>query len=107
MPLNGHCTYLSDRDWILNDTYPQGDERLQDLYLYHVLSDRRVDLGQFHSPPPYIDTLRCDLHPRSSPDSSKIVIDSAHGGNGRQMYLFEVGGGQQGVAVGQSRGTPV
>lgn len=91
MPLNGHCTYLSDNDWVLNDTYPQGDERLQDLYLYHVPTDRRVDLGQFHSPPAYTDTLRCDLHPRSSPDGSKIVIDSAHGGNGRQMYLFEVG----------------
>lgn len=91
MPLNGHCTYLSDNSWVLNDTYPQGEERLQDLYLYHVPSDSRVDLGQFHAPPAYTDTLRCDLHPRSSPDGSKIVIDSAHGGNGRQMYLFEVG----------------
>lgn len=91
MPHNGHCTYLSDNDWVLNDTYPQGDERLQDLYLYHVPTDRRVDLGQFHSPPAYTDTLRCDLHPRSSPDGSKVVIDSTHGGNGRQMYLFEVG----------------
>ncbi len=91
MPLNGHCTYLSDNSWILNDTYPQGDKRLQDLYLYHVPTDRRADLGQFHSPLPYTDTLRCDLHPRSSPDGTKIVIDSAHGGNGRQMYLFEVG----------------
>ncbi|MDE0069356.1 MAG: hypothetical protein OXO48_06545 [Caldilineaceae bacterium] len=91
MPLNGHCTYLSNNNWVLNDTYPQGDERLQDLYLYHVPSDRRVDLGRFHAPPAYTDTLRCDLHPRSSPDGSKIAIDSAHGGNGRQMYLFEVG----------------
>ncbi len=91
MPLNGHCTYLSNNNWVLNDTYPQGDERLQDLYLYHVPSDRRVDLGRFHAPPAYTDTLRCDLHPRSTPDGSKIAIDSAHGGNGRQMYLFEVG----------------
>ena len=91
IPFNGHCTYLSNNDWVLNDTYPQGEERLQDLYLYHVPTDRRVDLGQFHSPPAYTDTLRCDLHPRSSPDGSKVVIDSAHGGNGRQMYLFEVG----------------
>ena len=91
MPLNGHCTCLADNDWILNDTYPQGDQRLQDLYLYHVPTDRRVDLAQFHSPPPYTETWRCDLHPRSSPDASKIVIDSAHAGSGRQMYLFEVG----------------
>lgn len=91
MPLNGHCTYLHDNDWILNDSYPQGEERLQDLYLYHVPGDRRVDLGRFHSPPPYTGTWRCDLHPRSSPDGRRIVVDSAHGGNGRQMYIFEVG----------------
>ena len=91
MPLNGHCTYLSNRDWILNDTYPQGEERLRSLYLYHHYSDRRVDFGPFHAPPPYTGTWRCDLHPRSSPDGSKVVIDSAHGWNGRQMYLFDVG----------------
>ena len=56
----------------------------------NVPTDSRIDLGQYHSPPPYTETWRCDLHPRSSPDDSKIVIDSAHGGNGRQMYLFEV-----------------
>ncbi len=91
MPLNGHCTYLFDNSWVLNDTYPQGDERLHDLYLYHVPSDRRVDLGRFHAPPACTDTLRCDLHPRSSPDGSEIVIDSTHGGHGRQMYLFKLG----------------
>jgi len=91
MPLNGHCTYLPNRDWILNDTYPQGEERLQSLYLYHVPSDRRVDLGAFHAPPAYTGPLRCDLHPRCSPDGRQIVIDSAHGGNGRQMYLVDIG----------------
>jgi hypothetical protein len=90
MPLNGHCTYLPDRDWILNDTYPQGDERLQALYLYHVPTNRRVDLGAFHAPPAYTGPLRCDLHPRANPSGDKIVIDSAHGGNGRQMYLVDI-----------------
>lgn len=92
MALNGHCTYLPNREWILNDTYPQGTERMQALYLYHVPTDRRIDLGAFHAPSAYTGPLRCDLHPRSSPDGSKLVIDSTHGGNGRQMYLVEIGG---------------
>jgi hypothetical protein len=91
MSLNGHCTFLPNPDWILNDTYPQGEARLQDLYLYHSPDRRRVDLGQFHAPPSYNGPLRCDLHPRFSPDGRSIVIDSAHGGNGRQMYLLDIG----------------
>ncbi|MEZ4863745.1 MAG: hypothetical protein R3C14_20655 [Caldilineaceae bacterium] len=90
MPLNGHCTYLPDREWILNDTYPQGAERLQALYLYHTPTGRRLDLGALHAPPAYTGPLRCDLHPRFSPDGRKVVIDSAHGGNGRQMYWLDL-----------------
>ena len=47
MTSDGHCTYLADTDWILNDCYPQGDGRMQELYLYHVPTDRRIDLGSF------------------------------------------------------------
>ena len=37
------------------------------------------------------DEWRCDLHPRVSPDGRLITIDSPHGGDGRQMYLIDVG----------------
>ena len=90
MTLNGHNTYLSDTDWILNDCYPQGDRREQTLYLYHVPTDRRVDLGIFDSPPEYKGELRCDLHPRSSRSGKLVTIDSTHGGDGRQVYLVDV-----------------
>ena len=43
------------------------------------------------SPEPYTGEWRCDLHPRFSPDGQFVVIDSAHMGNGRQMYRIEVG----------------
>ena len=92
MTLNGHCTYLTDTDWILNDCYPRGGSRSQDLYLYHVPTDRRIDLGSFHSPGEYTGEWRCDLHPRSSPDGRLVSIDSAHRGAGRQIYLLEIGG---------------
>jgi len=47
-------------------------------------------LGHFHSPPEYTRVWRCDTTPRFSPDGKKVVFDSPHGGNGRQMYLVDV-----------------
>lgn len=89
MTQDGHCTYLPGSEWILNDTYPDQD-RYQHLYLYHVATGKKVSLGRFHLPEPYAGEWRCDLHPRSSPDGRSVVIDSAHEGNGRQMYLIDV-----------------
>jgi hypothetical protein len=92
MTVNGHCSYLPGKEWILNDTYPQGPERLQRVYLYHVETGRRVPLGDFHLPPEYAGEWRCDTHPRFSPDGRLVSIDSPHGGAGRQMYLLDISG---------------
>jgi len=92
MTVNGHCSYLPGNEWILNDTYPQGAKRLQTPYLFHVATKRRVPLGSFHLPPKYRGEWRCDTHPRFSPDGRSVVIDSPHGGNGRQLYLIDIGG---------------
>lgn len=89
-PGDGHCTYLPDRNWILNDTYPRNDDRKRGLYLYHVPTDRRVDLGWFDSPIEYEGEWRVDLHPRHSPDGRRITIDSVHEGSGRQIYLMDI-----------------
>ena len=86
---NGHCTYLPDTDWILNDAYPDG-ERNQELYLYHVPTGAKHALGNFHSPTEYRGEWRCDLHPRFSPDGTKVCIDSPHTGEGRQLHLLDV-----------------
>ncbi len=91
MMLNGHCTYLRNTDWILNDCYPQGEDRLQSLYLYNVSTDRRIDLGSLVVAKEwYRDELRCDLHPRSDPSGGYVTIDSTHGGDGRQIYLLDI-----------------
>lgn len=92
MAVNGHCTYLphTDNEWILNDTYPDRD-RNQEVYLYHIPSGRKVSLGRFYSPEEYRGEWRCDTHPRYSRDGRFVVIDSPHGGNGRQMYRIDIG----------------
>jgi len=92
MTVNGHNTFLpgTSNEWILNDTYPMGKERMQTPYLYHEKTNKRIDLGHFHEPQEYTGEWRCDLHPRASNDGNLICIDSTHGGNGRQMYLIDI-----------------
>ena len=86
---NGHCTYLPGNEWIVNDTY-QDPELYQHPYLYEVATEKKFPIGDFCSPIEYHDEFRCDTHPRHSRDGRKIVIDSTHGGNGRQMYMLDV-----------------
>ncbi len=89
MDENGHCTYLPGNRWILNDTY-QDRENYQHPYLFELAAGERYPLGDFCSPAEYHDEFRCDTHPRHSHDGTKVVIDSPHGGNGRQMYLLDI-----------------
>jgi hypothetical protein len=91
MTRNGHNTYLPGNEWILNDTYPDG-ERLQHVYLYHVPSKKRVPVGSFYLDPEYKGEWRCDTHPRASPDGKKVVIDCPVGDKGRQLILLDISG---------------
>lgn len=89
---NGHLSYLPGNDWILNDTYPKGPERLQTPHLYHVPSGRRIDLGHFHLPRAYTGEWRVDTHPRISRDGRFVCIDSVKPGEGRQLCLIDITG---------------
>ena len=89
MPTNGHCTYLPGNEWILNDTYPDGN-RNQHPYLYHLKTATRTTLGSFHSPNSYTGEWRCDTHPRFSRDGRLVCIDSPHPDGGRQLHLIDV-----------------
>ncbi|GJM30970.1 MAG: hypothetical protein DHS20C17_36050 [Cyclobacteriaceae bacterium] len=92
MKVNGHNTFLpgTHTEWILNDTYPQGEAREQIPYLFHEKTNKRIDLGRFHEPKEYNGEWRCDTHPRASNDGKLVCIDSTHGGNGRQLYLIDI-----------------
>jgi hypothetical protein len=89
---NGHNTYLAGHknNIIINDTYPQGEERLQELYLFDVKKNKRLELGRFHSPKRYSGEWRCDLHPRQSRDGKMLFFDSTHEGLGRQIYMIDI-----------------
>jgi hypothetical protein len=92
MPVNGHNTFVpgTNYEWILNDTYPQGPERMQQLYLYHLPTGRRVELGAFHEPSMFRGEYRCDLHPRSDQQGRRVFFDSTHKSGKRQMYMIDI-----------------
>jgi hypothetical protein len=88
----GHLTYLHNNEWILNDTYPKGVRRIQTPHLYHIKTNRRIDLGYFPSPPEYKGEWRVDNHPRTSRDERWVCIDAPHGKEGRQLHLIDIKG---------------
>lgn len=94
MTRNGHNTYLNvdeTGEWILNDEYPNKD-RVQQVYLYHVPTKKRIPIGDFHLDRKYTGEWRVDTHPRSSPDGTKVVVDCPNGDQGRQLILMDISG---------------
>lgn len=87
---SGHLSYLPGNKWILNDTYPQGKERLQTPHLYHIKTNGRFDLGHFHLPAIYQGEWRVDTHPRFSPDLRYVCIDAPVKDSGRQLHLIDI-----------------
>ena len=94
MTVDGHNTYVpnTNYEWMLNDSYPQGEERLQELFLFHVPTEKKVSLGKFHEPKHFTGEWRCDLHPRCDPQGKRVFFDSTHEGDQRQIYMVDISG---------------
>jgi hypothetical protein len=90
---NGHQTYLPGNEWLITDTYPDKKTTIKQLYLFHIPTKSFVPLARLKTPEPYPRSteFRNDLHPRISRDGRKIIVDSVHGGQGRQMYILDIG----------------
>lgn len=82
---DGHPSYCPCGRYILTDTYDDRARR-RHLLLYDTRQDTLHRLGAFFSPFRYSGSLRCDLHPRWSPDGGQICFDAAWEGS-RQVYL--------------------
>src|SRR5690606_31539634 len=85
---DGHPSFSPDREWVVTDTYPDR-ARMRHLLLFQMSTQRLVEVGAFFAPWRYDGPVRCDLHPRWSPDGQAISIDSAHEGV-RSTYVIDV-----------------
>ncbi len=88
----GHFSYLHQNEWLVSDTYPKGIRRLQTPHLYHIKSNRRIDLAIFPQPPEYKGEWRVDTHPRVSRNEKLICVDAPAGDQGRQLHLIDIDG---------------
>ena len=86
---DGHCHVSPDGRWMVTDSYPMGQARMQHFYMLDMKTEEVALLGRFHEPENYRGHYRCDLHPRWSRDSNRICIDSTHDGT-RQVYVVEL-----------------
>jgi len=85
---DGHPHVHYSKKWIVTDTYPN-KARVRKLLLYNLKTNKLLTVGVFFAPLKYDKAYRCDLHPRWSPDGTKISIDSAHEGF-RNSYIIDV-----------------
>lgn len=85
-----HMVFSPDGKHILADSYPDA-EGFQTLILIDVASGKWELLGRFlhRTPPEYPVEVRCDLHPRWSPDGRLVTVDSIHSGR-RGIYLLDL-----------------
>lgn len=90
-PDDGHCTWRpGDPRWMLTDTYEDESFHRQ-LLLFDGDASELVQIGSFYSVRETCATgFRCDLHPRWDPSGTRVVIDSTHEGDERQMYVVDV-----------------
>ena len=89
LPDDGHACYSPDGHWIACDTYPRGPDHSSEVMLYDRVRNRKVRLGSFRSEPIFEGDIRCDLHPRWTPDGTALTIDAVPDGE-RQIYLIDV-----------------
>jgi Periplasmic component of the Tol biopolymer transport system len=115
---DGHPMFCpTNRDWFICDNYPD-KTGVRTLFLFNIKTNTKMELGKFNMLDEKPDLqrskellrgtedeimnivglenfaftrsgLHCDLHPRWSPDGTKIAFDSIHDGT-RQIYSCNV-----------------
>lgn len=76
-------------EWIVMDTYPNKGRIVRELILFNIKKDKKIIVGKFFTPWKFDGYYCCDLHPKWSPDKTKISIDSVHKGF-RNPYIIDV-----------------
>lgn len=90
LPPDGHASYSPDRRRLVTDTSGtmRGDHIERELMLYDVERGIKISLGVYRAALHLTGDIRCDLHPRWSPDGRAVTFDSVHTGD-RQVYWID------------------
>ena len=83
---DGHPSTLGRSDFFVSDTYPINCEQ----FLFLEENAVGVELARVYSDPRMFDDMRCDLHPRISPDRKWITFDTTFDRRVRQVVLLHM-----------------
>lgn len=88
---DGHCTWHpTNPRWMLTDSYQDSESR-RHLWIYDAERKKLFEIGRYFSPPDTCSTgWRCDLHPRFDRTGERVIIDSMHENDERQIYVIDV-----------------
>jgi hypothetical protein len=85
----GHLQFSPDGSLLVADTYPNEDGA-QRLALVDPDSGAVTEIGRFlHRTPGAIGDMRCDLHPRWSPEGRLLTVDTIHQGE-RKIAMLDL-----------------
>lgn len=87
--LDNHMSFTANNKYMITDTYPDYDDRMQTLRLFSPEKNTAVDLGRFYSMPYSVVDVRCDLHPRWNRTGDGITFDATHEGF-RGIYKIDL-----------------
>jgi hypothetical protein len=85
---DGHPVFSPDRRYLATDTYLVKGKRY--VYILDMKNGEKLyEIASFHNPLRLYGRLRCDPHPRWSPNGSQLSFDGL-GENGRQVYIVDI-----------------
>ena len=84
---DGHPAFSPDRRYMATDTYLVKGKRY--VYIVDLNTEEVHEVASFPNPLRLYGRLRCDPHPRWSPDGSQLSFDGL-GKNGRQVFVIDI-----------------
>src|SRR5690606_11967840 len=76
------------KNWFITDTYPD-KSRMQHLLKGDFAVGDGVALGEVYRSFAFGGETRCHLHPRISPDGTKLFVDCVFSGK-RKLYMLDL-----------------
>jgi len=86
---DGHPSFFPNSNIIITDTYPD-KYREQSLIIYNMNNNETKTLSNFYIPCTFFGEIRCDLHPRLSPNGAYVCVDNVQN-NLRCMAIIDTG----------------
>lgn len=78
------------RKWVLNDI-PLNSDNYRSVIIHDLQGNIIFTLDTLYADPKlHYSTLRCDLHPRWSPDYKKICIDNINARGNRTLIIYDI-----------------